>query len=199
MFSQAKNYYSNLQIQSYDEHMSVKIRSPVVKILYRPYADSDAGNFASAVNASLDTLQPWLLWARNGFSEEDARQWFAATHTLREKGEANELGLFAEDGRLLGGAGLRYSSEQTSHCSIGYWVRTSEQRQGIASQAVRYLVEMAWQRPERDRVEILAVEENTASRRVAEKCGAEFMGIQHGLIVSDTGPVNTAIYHFHRP
>ena len=170
-----------------------------MRILYRPYADSDAGNFASAVNASLDTLQPWLLWAHKGFSEEDARKWFAATQTLRDKGVANELGLFAEDGRLLGGAGLRYSSDQTNHCSIGYWVRSSEQGQGIASQAVRYLVDMAWQSPERDIVEILAVEENTASRRVAEKCGAEFIGIQHGLIVLESGPVNTAIYHFHRP
>lgn len=170
-----------------------------MRILYRPYRDSDAGNFASAVNASLDTLRPWLLWAYKGFSEEDARKWFAVTQTLRNRGAANELGLFAEDGRLLGGAGLHYSSDQTNHCSIGYWVRSSEQGQGIASQAVRLLVDMAWQRPERKTVEILAVEENIASRRVAEKCGAEFIGIQHGLIVLDSGPVNTAIYHFHRP
>lgn len=170
-----------------------------MKIVYRPWQNSDTLAFSRAVNASLDTLQPWLLWAYKGFSEEDARKWFAATHTLRDKGEANELGLFAEDGRLLGGAGLRYSSDQPHHCSIGYWVRSSEQRQGIASQAVCYLADLAWQTPERDIVEILAVEENTASRRVAEKCGAEFIGIQHGLIVLDSGPVNTAIYHLHRP
>lgn len=170
-----------------------------MKILYRPYANSDARDFASAVNASLDTLKPWLVWAHEGFSEAEARSWFAATHTLREKGIANELGLFTEEGRLLGGAGLRYSSDPTNHCSIGYWVRSSEQGQGVASQAVRYLVNLAWQSPERDTVEILAVEENAASRRVAVKCGAEFIGIQHGLIVLDSGPVNTAIYHFRRP
>ncbi len=170
-----------------------------MKIILRPYADPDAQAFSDAVRDSLDTLQPWLLWAHEGFSEEEARKWFAATHMLREKGEANELGLFAEDGRLLGGAGLRYSSGQLNHCSIGYWVRSSEQGQGIASQAVRYLVDMAWQSPEREIVEILAVEGNTASRRVAEKCGAKFIGIQYGLIVLDSGPVNTAIYHFHRP
>lgn len=169
-----------------------------MNVVYRPYADSDAREFACAVNASLDTLKPWLLWAHEGFSEDDARKWFAVTHILRDKGAANELGLFAEDGRLLGGAGLRYSSVDRNHCSIGYWVRSSEQGQGIATQAVHYLVDLAWQSPERDTVEILAVEENAASRRVAIKCGADFIGIQHGLIVLESGPVNTAVYHFRR-
>ncbi len=170
-----------------------------MKVIYRPYFDRDAPDFSSAVRDSLDTLQPWLLWPHEGFSQEEACKWFAAAHTLRKTGEANELGLFAEDGRLLGGAGLRYSSVQRYCCSIGYWVRSSEQGQGIATEAVRYLVEMAWQSPERKIVEILAVEENTASRRVAIKSGAEFIGIRHGLIVLKSGPVNTAVYHIKRP
>ncbi|KAB8308243.1 N-acetyltransferase [Erwinia endophytica] len=170
-----------------------------MNLVFRPYTNTDAKDFASAVIASLDTLRPWLVWAHEDFTEAEARQWFATTHTLRQTGAANELGLFAEDGRLLGGAGLRYSSEQTHHCSIGYWVRSSEQGRGIASQAVRYLVDLAWQSPERDIVEILAAEENAASRRVATKCGADFIGIQYGLIMLDSGPVNTAIYHFRRP
>lgn len=169
-----------------------------MKIQLRPYRDEDATAFSQAVNDSMDTLSPWLLWAHSGFTEAEARQWFAISHLLRDKGEANEQGLFAEDGRLLGGAGLRYSRDQKNHCSIGYWVRSSEQRQGIASFAVKHLVELAWQSPEREIVEILAVEENVASRGVAIKCGAEFIGIKYGLIVLDSGPVNTAIYHFHR-
>lgn len=169
-----------------------------MQLVLRPYQNEDARDFTRAVNASLDTLRPWLLWAHEGFSEEEALRWFAATHSLREQGEANELGLFAEDGRLLGGAGIRYSSEQKNFCSLGYWVRSSEQRQGIASQAVRQLLDLAWQSPERDTVEILAVAENAASRRVAEKCGAEFKGIKYGLIVLDSGPADTAIYHFYR-
>ncbi|MBV4368919.1 GNAT family N-acetyltransferase [Erwinia sp. BNK-24-b] len=170
-----------------------------MKVLLRPYHNDDAPAFAEAVNASLDTLHPWLLWPHKGFTVEEACRWFAATCTLRETGEANELGLFAgDDGRLLGGAGLRYSDQQKNLCSIGYWVRSSEQRKGVASQAVHHLLELAWQSQERETVEILAVAENIASRRVAEKCGGEFVGIRHGLIVLASGPVDTAIYHFHR-
>lgn len=168
-----------------------------MELVLRPYQNKDAREFAWAVNTSLDTLHPWLLWPHQGFSEEEARHWFSATHTLRENGEADELGLFAEDGRLLGGAGLRYSADQKNFCSLGYWVRTSEQRQGIATQAVHYLLNLAWQN-QRDTVEILAVADNIASRRVAEKCGAEFKGIKQGLIILDKGPVDTAVYHFYR-
>lgn len=170
-----------------------------MQIILRPYQDDDAEAFAAAVNASLDTLRPWLLWAHAGFTAAEARQWFSITHLLRNKGEAHELGLFAPDGRLLGGAGLRYSRDQPDHCSIGYWVRSSEQRQGIASYAVRQLVDLAWQSTERKVVEILAVEDNVASRSVATRCGADFKGISFGLIVLDKGPVNTAIYHFYCP
>lgn len=169
-----------------------------LKIAFRPFTNEDAPAFAAAVNSSLDTLLPWLTWPHAGFSKEEARCWFAVTRLMREKGSANELGMFAEDGRLLGGAGLRYSVEQRNLCSIGYWVPTCEQRQGVASQAVRYLLAQAWQNPERDTVEILAAEENIASRGVAVRCGAEFKGIQYGLAVLDSGPVNTAIYHFYR-
>jgi len=170
-----------------------------MQVVYRPYHHDDAVAFAQAVNSSLDTLRPWLLWAHEGFTLEEARRWFTATHTLRETGEANELGLFAEDGRLLGGAGLRYSTTQKNLCSMGYWVRSSEQRQGVASQAVHYLLDLAWQDGKTETVEILAVAENVASRRVAEKCGASLIDIKHGLIVLDSGPAETAIYHFHRP
>lgn len=170
-----------------------------MNIILRPFRDEDDRAFAEAVNSSLDTLLPWLLWAKPGFSTLDARLWFAATRQLRLNDQAIELGLFSQEGELLGGAGVRFSQHPQNHCSLGYWVRSCAQRKGVASQAVKHLLDLAWQRPERDVVEILAVEDNIASRGVALKCGAQFVGIQHGLIVLNSGPVNTAVYHFLRP
>ncbi|WP_034916516.1 MULTISPECIES: GNAT family N-acetyltransferase [Erwinia] len=170
-----------------------------MEIVLRPYREEDATAFTHAVHESLDTLTPWMTWAHADFTEQEARCWFAVTRLMREKGSADELGLFAKDGRLLGGAGLRFSPEEPHLCSIGYWVRSSEQRKGIASEAVRRLVALAWQTPNRDTVEILAAEDNVASRGVAVRSGAKFMGILYGLVVLDSGPVNTAVYHFLRP
>lgn len=165
----------------------------------RAFNESDAAAFSQAVNQSLDTLLPWMTWAHGGYTEGEARLWFHLTHLQRQQGSANELGLFASDGRLLGGAGIRYSSDPLIPCSIGYWVRSSEQRQGIASEAVRRLAKEAFDKMELDKIEILVAENNAASRAVAEKVGAETVAIRYGLIVLDSGPVNTVVYHLHHP
>ncbi|QUG74629.1 GNAT family N-acetyltransferase [Erwinia sp. E602] len=170
-----------------------------MNIVIRPYEESDAAAFARAVNQSLDTLKPWLLWAHADFTEEQALQWFSLTHLERRQGKSDELGLFAEDGRLLGGAGLRFHPDGAVPCSIGYWVASSEQRKGVARQAVRQLAARAFSRPEVTAIEILAAEENRASRAVAVSVGAALTGIHFGLIVLESGPVSTAVYRLSRP
>lgn len=170
-----------------------------MNLVIRPFAEHDAAAFASAVNHSLDTLIPWMAWAHEDYREEEARQWFRYTHLQRQQGTADELGLFAEDGRLLGGAGIRYPAGAESPAALGYWVRSSEQRKGIARSAVKWLVERAFSQPDIDVIEILAAETNLASRAVAVSAGAELVAVRYGLIVLNSGPVNAAIYHLRRP
>lgn len=170
-----------------------------MKLVIRPFADSDAAAFATAINQSLDTLIPWMVWAHENYSAEEALQWFRYTHLQRQQGVADELGLFAEEGRLLGGAGIRYPGANDTPAALGYWVRSSEQRQGVARNAVKWLVERAFSQPDIDVIEILAAETNLASRAVAVSAGAELIDMRYGLIVLDSGPVNTAIYHLSRP
>ncbi|MFS2225351.1 GNAT family N-acetyltransferase [Pantoea sp. B65] len=169
-----------------------------MNIHLRPFAMQDAGAFATAINESLESLLPWMVWAHAGYNKKEARQWFAFTHMQREKGEADELGIYDDKGQLLGGAGLRYPQDNTSLAAIGYWVRSSQQRRGIARQAVRQLTELAFRHPQINTIEILAAEANLASRAVAVASGAEFIDLRYGLIILDSGPVNTAIYHLRR-
>ena len=170
-----------------------------MEFIIRAFNDSDAEAFAQAVNQSLDTLLPWMTWAHENYTEDEARLWFTYTHLQRQQGTGNEQGLFASDGRLLGGVGIRYSLDPLIPCSIGYWIRSSEQRQGIASEAVRRIANEAFNQLDVDVIEILVAEKNTASRAVAEKVGAKTVAIRYGLIVLDSGPVSTVIYHLRRP
>lgn len=169
-----------------------------MNIHLRPFALHDAAAFAQAVNESLDSLLPWMVWAHADYSEQDAREWFAFTEIQRSKGEADERGIYDDRGQLLGGAGLRYARDKASLPAIGYWVRSSQQRKGIARQAVGYLTELAFRRAEINTIEILAAEANLASRAVAIASGAEFIDMRYGLIILDSGPVSTAIYHLRR-
>ena len=170
-----------------------------MKIVIRPFENSDAAAFVEAVRESLKSLIPWMVWAHEDYTEEDALKWFSYTHLQRRQGVANECGLFTEDGRLLGGVGLRYSSGPDIPAALGYWVRCSEQRKGIARQAVCQIAAQAFEQPDIDVIEILAAESNIASRAVATRVGAELIAIRYGLIVLKSGPINTAIYRLYRP
>ena len=167
-------------------------------LIIREFRDADAAAFTLAVNQSLDSLLPWMSWAHQNYSEADALLWFNLTHQQRQQGVADEQGLFTREGDFLGGIGLHYNRDPLVPPAIGYWIRSSEQRKGIASTAVRQLATEIFAQRNIDVLEILIAEENTASRAVALKVGAKEMDVRYGLIVLDDGPVNTVIYHLHR-
>lgn len=85
-----------------------------MKLVLRPFEDQDARAFANAVNQPLDTLVPWMGWAHENYTPEDALKWFGYTHLQRQQGSSNEMGIFSNDGRLLGGTGIRHASQHGS-------------------------------------------------------------------------------------
>lgn len=164
----------------------------------RPYHLQDAGPFTEAVNTSLPSLLPWMAWAHTDYRYDEAIDWINFTHLQRSKGEAEEFAIVDGDGQLLGGAGIRFARQPGEFCALGYWVRSSAQRQGVATRAVAQLIELGFQSPEVTLLEILAATDNLASRAVAERSGFRFVDNRYGLIVLESGPVNTAIYHLKR-
>ena len=56
--------------------------------------------------------------------------------------------------------------------NLGYWVRTSATRNGIASKAARLVAQFGFEELGLHRIEIIAAIPNIASQRVAEKIGA---------------------------
>ena len=170
-----------------------------MEIYLRPMQASDAADYAEAVNESLAQLQPWMVWAHKDYQPQEAAEWFSWLDRQREKGEANEMGIFAaDDHRFLGAAGIRYAQNQAELSAIGYWVRKKEQRKGVARQAVLQLAQEGFLRHNVETIEILAAENNYASRAVALSCGAHFIDLRYGLIVLADGPVMAAIYHLGR-
>jgi RimJ/RimL family protein N-acetyltransferase len=60
---------------------------------------------------------------------------------------------------------------------IGYWVNTDLAGNGYATEVVHELVKYAFDELGAKRLSILTDSRNTASERVAEKCGFEYEGI----------------------
>lgn len=170
----------------------------IAAVHLRPYYLHDASAFTDAVNESLASLQPWMVWAHDDYRIEEAISWIHFTHIQRDRGDAEEFAIVDGDDRLLGGAGIRFAQQPGEFSAIGYWVRSDAQRQGVATRAVKRLVELGFQSHQLKILEILAAADNLASRAVAERSGFSFVDYRYGLIVLESGPVNTAIYHLKR-
>lgn len=146
-------------------------------LLLRPWHASDAPALRAAIDESLDALRPFISWA-------PAEPTTLAELTARLERYAEE---FAAGGRwryavtdrasglLLGGASL-HPYPGPGALEVGYWVRTSQARRGIASAAAAALVRHAFHAHGVERVEIWFDPENHASRRVAETLGFTYAG-----------------------
>ena len=72
----------------------------------------------------------------------------------------------------------------TKSPTLGYWVRTSRLRQGIATRTTLLLARFGFEQVNLNRIEIVAALENRASQGVAKKVGATREGIlRHRLLL----------------
>jgi ribosomal-protein-serine acetyltransferase len=161
----------------------------------RPYQKSDGPAFVAAALESLSTVGIWMAWCHERFALKDAEAWFDACDRNLESGSAYDLGTFAVDGQqLLGGIAINQLNRRQNLGNIGYWVRQSCQRQGIAARAAQSIAEYGFGQLKLTRLEIVAPERNAPSRRVAEKVGAVFECIARNRVMVHGKPQPAAIY-----
>lgn len=150
---------------------------PFPDLCIRPYQADDAEAFAQAVRESVASVGPWMPWCHAAYTVDEAHAWFALCERERAAGSAFEFGLFDAGGALLGGAGLNQINRQHNFCNLGYWVRASRQRRGVARGAVRLLAGYGFEELGLTRIEIVIALGNTASEAVALGAGAVREGV----------------------
>ncbi len=121
---------------------------------------------------SLAQLQPWMPWCHPQYSVIDSRSWLEAQVPAFQAGTAFEFAIMSVDGTYLGGCGLNQIDRINRRANLGYWVRSTATRQGVATGAVRALRDWAFEVTDLVRLEIVVAVGNAASHRVAEKVGA---------------------------
>lgn len=144
----------------------------------RAWRINDAPSLVEAVRSSADSVGRYLPWCHENYRLADAIDWIARCRSGWCAGEHFAFGLFDDaSGELLGGAGLR-QHDHLQHCAnLGYWVRASRQRQGVATTAARCVAGFGFKCLTLRRIETVASTCNQASRGTAENCGARLEGI----------------------
>ena len=92
----------------------------------------------------------------------------------------------SRDGFFLGGCGLNHINRAHQIANLGYWARSSQTKQDVATAAVLLVAQFGFDELKLRRIEIVAAINNKASQRVAEKAGATREGIlRNRLVVRD--------------
>lgn len=148
------------------------------RFILRCWDPADAALAKQAVDRSLPCLQQWLGWSLE--EPKDLDQHIATRRRFRALFDSDQdyvYGIFStKQDRVLGGTGLhpRLGPEALE---IGYWIASDAQGQGLATEVSRVLTDIAFLRPETDRVEIHIHPHNRSSIRVPEKLGYQLEAV----------------------
>ena len=164
-------------------------------ILLRRFHFDDAKQLYQAVCESLADLKPWMSWAHDGYSQQDADDFIRIT---RARWEERTLFAFAimdaDNGDILGGCSLSHKHPVYHFCNVGYWVRSSRHGEGIAGRAAKLAARYGFEHTGLIRAEIVVAIGNENSRRVAEKIGAHYEGILLNRMVVGTSVFDAHMY-----
>ena len=134
--------------------------------------------FEAAYESRTVEFMRWMPWLKEDYKLSDTVEFMNGRATDWENGTEKGYVIFdSKTSEALGKVSLNSYNEINKFYNLGYWIRISRQKQGIASQATRLLAEEAFKSLEINRIEILVAVGNIPSQKTAEKAGATKEGI----------------------
>lgn len=164
-------------------------------ITIRPFEPKDVQSFFSAVRSSANDLARWMPWCHAGYSIEEVKAWLTTCQTEWTCGTSYPfLVVETKSDTVLGSVDINQINRDHNFGNIGYWVCSSHTGKGIATAAVRMAAHFGFNEAGFTRLEIVAVADNTASRRVAEKAGAKLECIARNRLTGWGNAEDAAVY-----
>lgn len=151
-------------------------RPEPVNVTLRFPEPRDVAPLFAAVRESFHELHPWAPWCPLDYGLDDAARWVGQQPAAREAGTAFEFVILDDDGSILGCCGVNQVNAGFRLGNLGYWVRSSATRRGVATAAARRTADWAFRSTALQRLELLVAVENLASQAVAVKAGATLEG-----------------------
>lgn len=114
-------------------------------------------------------LEPWMPWLSKINKVEDSKNFIQAIVEKREKDIRYGYGIIYE-GKVAGHMSIMHINDE-KFPEVGYWLDHDLNGRGITTKAVKKLTEFGVKTLGLNKILIKAKPKNTASNRVAEKCG----------------------------
>lgn len=141
---------------------------PVTRLLELP----DAAELAALLRANRTHLDPWQPLRPDSWFT-DAGQGEVAQAALTQHGVGTTVPLVIEhEGRIVGAITLQSVIRGAfQSCSVGYWLAGDAQGRGLATQALREAVDLAFGQLRLHRVQAETVPANLRSQQVLARLG----------------------------
>jgi ribosomal-protein-serine acetyltransferase len=141
----------------------------------RPLEDGDAEPIYALVAAERERLARGLPWAGDQTLAK-TREFVAESRAQEARGDGFQAAL-VRDGKIAGVAGFHHVDRLNRSTSLGYWLASRHEGEGVMSAAVAALVDYAFEAWGLHRVAIEAALENRRSRALPERLGFTEEGV----------------------
>lgn len=143
------------------------------EIQLRRWRSDDVDTLHALVNRSLPELSPWMPWAANGFSREDAAEAIRIGSDGWDAGEEFEYAITV-DGQVRGSCRI-VKRGGPGVFELGYWLGSGETGRGLATRASALLVGIAFEWGA-DCVEVRNDDRNVRSGLIPRRLGFSCVG-----------------------
>lgn len=144
-------------------------------IALRSVNESYVDDLYALVVANRDFLQQALNWPQYVTGPEETRKNIHGNYLLHHRGYAKMFLIFYRDA-LCGVFSFNQIEPLNKTAYIGYWIAEAMQGKGIISQCVQTVMQHYADKGEVRRFVIKCRVDNTASNRVAQRCGFTLEG-----------------------
>jgi RimJ/RimL family protein N-acetyltransferase len=161
--------------------LPMPIRTP--RLLIRTKQLEDSVQTAAAVHETWDDLHRWMHWAENpkAFTPETMEARYRQVIAMPFPAAFIEfIGVEIAAQIPVVWCGFHDIDWEARRCDTGFWVRKIAHGRGFATEAANALLRYAFEALRMKRVGLTHSKGNQASRRIAEKLGFHFDGIQPG-------------------
>ncbi|GAA5614139.1 N-acetyltransferase [Streptomyces platensis] len=160
------------------------LRSPGGELLLRPWEMTDAPVLQAAFEDQ--AIRQWHM--RHVTSPAEAQDWITAAHrSWQQERDAQWAITRADDGEILGRAGLRRMDLDHGEAECAYWVLPHARGTGVASRALATLAAWALDETGFHRLELAHSTANEPSCRVATKSGFTLEGTRRSARLQQDG------------
>jgi ribosomal-protein-serine acetyltransferase len=147
------------------DHLSLELLTP-----------GHADDLFRLTDENRDYLRQWLPWVDKVQTVDDTRAFILVAQAQFERHDGFQMVIHCQ-GNLVGTIGYHRIDWENRSTSLGYWLASAYQGQGIMTQACRVMVDHALRTLNLNRIEIRAATGNHRSQAVPKRLGFQPEGI----------------------